>query len=261
MDISLRALYTLAYVDLIACEDTRVSKKLLSLYDIHTPLTPYHDHNGESQRPKLLQRLQEGQTIALMSDAGTPLISDPGYKLVQACQDADLPVTAIPGPSAPLTALTLSGLSPVPFTFAGFIPPKPGARQTFLMEWKDVVSTLVFFETSPRLEASLHDLHRIYGDRQAVVARELTKKFEEIKKGPLSTLCDHYTRNGPPKGELVLVVEGVKPIDALTDDDIQDHLRRALKQSPSLKDAVTHVAEAYHLSRRRVYKLALELTP
>lgn len=260
-DISLRALMTLAQVDLIACEDTRVSKKLLSLYAIHTPLLSYHDHNADKQRPKILSHLRSQKTVALISDAGTPLISDPGYKLVQACYQEQIPVTAIPGASAPLMALTVSGLPPVPFVFTGFIPPKSAARRTFFKEFHSWKATLIFFETGSRLAASLQDMLTCLGDRPAVVARELTKKFEEVTRGSLSTLSQRYERDeAPPKGELVIVVEGCLSLPSLTDEEIKERLREVLTLSHSLKDAVAQVSQEYDLPRRRVYKLGLEFS-
>src|SRR3954469_13265530 len=179
-DISARALETLREADLIACEDTRVTGNLLNKFEIRRPILPYHDHNAETMRPKLIERLQHGETVALVSDAGMPLISDPGYKLVQAATAAGIAVTVIPGPSAPLAALVLSGLPSDRFLFAGFLPVKDGARRETLQELKDLRSTLLFFETGPRLAASLATCADVLGERPAAVARELTKLHEEV---------------------------------------------------------------------------------
>src|SRR5580704_14133546 len=190
-DITIRALAALAGADLIACEDTRITRKLLDRYGIETPLTPYHDHNAEKARPALLRRLTEGAAVALVSDAGTPLISDPGFKLVRAAQDAGHPVTALPGPSSVLTALTVSGLPTDQFLFAGFLPPKAVARRARIAELARIPATLVLFETGPRLAAALADLAAGLGPRQATVCRELTKLHEEIRRGDLETLSQN----------------------------------------------------------------------
>ena len=258
-DITLRALYTLAYVDLIVCEDTRVSQKLLSLFEIKTPLLSYHEYNAEKQRPKILERLQNQETIALISDAGTPLISDPGYKLVQSCYDAQIPVTSVPGPASPIVALTLSALPPSPFTFGGFIPSKSSARCQFFNTFKSWTSTLVFFETGSRLVSSLKDLLACLGDRKMALARELTKKFEEVIRGNVKSLIQQQESKLPLKGEIVLVIEGCSPLKELSDEEIKEYLKESLEASLSLKDAVSHVAQTFSLSRRRVYKLGLEL--
>src|SRR5437868_13490829 len=189
-DITIRALETLAGVDLIACEDTRVTRKLLDRFAINTPLTPYHDHNAAKARPGLLRRLTEGAAIALVCDAGTPLISDPGFKLVRAAQDAGHLVTALPGASAVLSALSVAGLPTDQFFFAGFLPPKAVARRARIAELARVPATLVLFETGPRIGATLADLAAGLGaDREAALCRELTKLHEEIKRGELADLA------------------------------------------------------------------------
>ncbi len=174
-DITLRALATLAGADLIACEDTRVTRKLLDRYDIATPLTPYHDHNAATARPKLLQRLAAGEAIALVSDAGTPLVSDPGFKLVRAAQEAGYAVTALPGASAPLAALASAGLPTDQFFFGGFLPPKQTARRARIAELARIPATLLLFETGPRIAATLADLAEALGPREVALCRELTK--------------------------------------------------------------------------------------
>ena len=204
-DITLRALATLAGADLIACEDTRVTRKLLDRYGIATPLTPYHDHNAAIARPKLLQRLAGGAAIALVSDAGTPLVSDPGFKLVRAAQEAGHSVTALPGASAALAALAVAGLPTDQFFFAGFLPPKQVARRARIAELARIPATLVFFETGPRIAATLADLAAELGNREAAVCRELTKLHEEIRRGDLPALAQAGA-TGEIRGEIVLVV-------------------------------------------------------
>src|SRR5690349_4151623 len=217
-DISARGLETLRGADLIACEDTRVTGNLLSKFDIRRPTLPYHDHNAETMRPKLMERLEHGETVALVSDAGMPLISDPGYKLVQAATGTGIAITVIPGPSAPLAALVLSGLPSDRFLFAGFLPAKDGARRTTLQELKSVPATLLLFETGPRLAGSLAACREVLGNRQAAVARELTKLHEEVRRGALGELARHYQEAGPPKGEIVLVI--APPVEAAAEIDI-----------------------------------------
>jgi len=205
-DITVRALAVLRGVDRIYCEDTRVTGKLLVKYRISTPLGVYHDHNAEAVRPAILAALHHGGRVALVSDAGTPLVSDPGYKLVRAAVAEHLPVTAVPGPSAAVTALILSGLPTDAFLFAGFLPPRQAARRRALERWAMVEASLIFFESTPRLVGSLADMASILGDRPAAVARELTKFHEEIRRGGLAELADHYSGAGPPRGEAVIVV-------------------------------------------------------
>ena len=257
-DATLRSLEILAACDLIACEDTRVTHRLLDHYGITRPLTPYHDHNAESARPRLLAKLAAGGRVALVSDAGTPLISDPGYKLVREASEAGLAVTAIPGASAPITALILSGLPSDRFLFAGFLPPKSGARRTVLAELRNVPATLLLFETGPRLTDSLADCHQVLGDRPAAVARELTKLHEEVRRGALSELARHYQEAGPPKGEIVLVIG---PPETATEApmDVDAALTAALEQM-GVKEAATAVAAASGLPRREIYARALALT-
>ena len=205
-DVTVRALEILAAADLIACEDTRVSRKLLDRYGIKRPLTPYHDRNAETARPKLLDALAGGAAVAQISDAGTPLISDPGFKLVRAAQAAGHPVTAAPGASSVLTALILSGLPTDSFLFAGFLPTKPGQRRARIAELARIPATLVLFETGPRLAAALRDLASGLGPRDAVVCRELTKLHEEVRRGSLAMLAEHYEHAGEKRGEIALVI-------------------------------------------------------
>jgi 16S rRNA (cytidine1402-2'-O)-methyltransferase len=256
-DITLRALATLAGADLIACEDTRVTRKLIDRYVIATPLTPYHDHNAAAARPKLLQRLADGAAIALVSDAGTPLLSDPGFKLVRAAQEAGHSVTALPGASAPLAALVLAGLPTDAFFFAGFLPAKQGARRARIAELAAIPATLVLFETAPRIAAALGDLAAGLGDREAAVCRELTKLHEEVRRGDLAALAQSFG-TADTRGEIVLVIA---PPAAGPPADIADAdpLLRAALTRASLKDAVSEVAQATGLPRREVYRRALTL--
>ena len=257
-DISLRALSVLARAPLIAAEDTRHSKKLLSHFGIETPLTPYHEHNAERERPKLLARLRQGYTVALISDAGTPLVSDPGYKLVREALDEGLMVTSIPGPSAALAALTSAGLPTDTFLFAGFLPPKTGQRQSRLTVLKDVPATLILFETPPRLAKALTDMAEVLGSRDAVIARELTKLHETVLRGTLETLAQQIA-NEPPKGEVVVVVAPPRAEDTeISDDRIVADLEAAL-ETQSFRDAVRGVTEALGVKRARVYELGLSL--
>ncbi len=257
-DITLRALDTLAAVNAIACEDMRVTGKLLALYGISGSLISYHDHNADKMRPAILRRIAEGQSVALVSDAGTPLISDPGYKLVRAAQEQGLPVTCLPGASAPLTGLLLSGLPSDRFMFAGFPPSRSTARRNFLADLVDIAATLIFFESAKRLPNSLADMAATLGDREAAVTRELTKRFEEARHGTLPALADHYGTAGPPKGEVVVVVGPPAGPQAADDTEVDAMLRDALARL-SLRDAVAAVAVACGRSRRVVYQRALAL--
>ena len=257
-DITLRALAALAGADLIACEDTRVTRKLLDRYAIATPLTPYHDHNAAKARPALLRRLADGEAIALVSDAGTPLISDPGLKLVQGAQEAGHTVSAVPGASALLAALSVAGLPTDQFLFAGFLPPKQAARRARIAELAGVPASLVLFETGPRIAAALEDLAAGLGARQAALCRELTKIHEEVRRADLKALAQDYAGR-EVRGEIVLVVgppaAPPRPGAAATDALLRQALARA-----SLKDAVGEVADATGLPRRELYQRALALT-
>jgi 16S rRNA (cytidine1402-2'-O)-methyltransferase len=258
-DISLRALSVLARSDLIAAEDTRHSKKLLSHFCLRGELTPYHEHNADKERPRLLARLRAGQSVALISDAGTPLISDPGYKLVRDALDQGLAVTSIPGPSAALAALISSGLPTDTFLFAGFLPQKSGPRRGRIEELKDVPATLVLFEAAPRLAKSLADMADLLGSREAAIVKELTKLHESVSRGRLDELATSLGASKSLKGEFVVVVappaaEGDDPSDEM----IAEQLAKALKLE-SFRDAVRSVAEVLNVSRARVYELGLRL--
>jgi 16S rRNA (cytidine1402-2'-O)-methyltransferase len=256
-DITVRALELLRLADLVASEDTRVTAKLFARYGITTRLASYHDHNAERVRPGLLARLAAGEVVALVSDAGTPLISDPGFKLVRAALAAGLPVTTLPGASAVLAALVLSGLPSDRFLFAGFLDARAERRRRTLGELATVPATLVFFEAARRLAETLADMHARLGDRAAAVGRELTKRFEEMRRGSLSALAAHYRDAGPPKGEVVVIVgparDDAAPVslDALLSDALAHQ---------SLRDAADAVAKATGRPRREVYARALALT-
>lgn len=206
-DLTLRAKRLLAEVNLIAAEDTRHTQQLLARYEIHTPLTSYHDHNKEEKAPVLIDRLRQGQIIALVADAGTPTISDPGYFLITGCIAADIPVIPIPGPSAPLAALAASGLPTDAFLFAGFLPKKPGARQKRIEALQPLRETLIFFESPHRLLRLLEELQIRLGDRRLAVCRELTKLHEEIIRGRLSEVTERL-KGKTVKGEITIVLEG-----------------------------------------------------
>ncbi|HEX2449378.1 MAG TPA: 16S rRNA (cytidine(1402)-2'-O)-methyltransferase [Methyloceanibacter sp.] len=258
-DISLRALAVLARADLIAAEDTRHSKKLLSHFGLRGELTPYHEHNAEKERPRLLASLRAGQSVALISDAGTPLVSDPGYKLVREALDQGLTVTSIPGPSAALAALTSAGLPTDTFLFAGFLPQKTGPRRSRLEQLKVAPATLIFFETAPRLAKSLADMADLLGSREAAIAKELTKLHESVTRGRLDTLAAAFADGEALKGEFVVVVappagDAAEPSDEM----IVEQLSKALKLE-SFRDAVRSVAEVLNVGRARVYELGLKL--
>ena len=256
-DISLRALNTLAGVDGVLCEDTRVSGKLLKYYGIEKPLSVYNDHSDENVRQKIAARIESGERLALISDAGMPLISDPGYKLVGDLQAAGLNVTSVPGANAPLAALQLSGMPSDAFSFIGFLPAKSGARQNVLKEWADVPGTLIAFETAPRLAAALADIEKILGSRRVAVVREITKMYEEARCDMSDALIAHYEEKGAPKGEIVLVIE---PAAAriYSDEEIEKMLEDSL-QSMGTKKAAEAVAEKTGRAKKDLYDLALKV--
>jgi len=254
----LRALWVLRSVDRILCEDTRVTARLLARYGIDKPLLPYHDHNADRVRPAIIEALHRGERLALVTDAGTPLVSDPGFKLVRAALEAALPVTAAPGPSAALSALVLSGLPPDIFLFAGFLPSRSPARRRALANWRDLAATLIFFEGRSRLAASLADIAEILGERNAAVARELTKLHEEIRRGRLGALAEHYRSAGAPRGEVVIIVGPPDAATPATASDLDQRLRTLLV-GHSLRDAVAQLAADTGIARRTLYERALEL--
>ncbi|KDA03164.1 tetrapyrrole methylase family protein [Hyphomonas oceanitis SCH89] len=257
-DITLRALDVLSAVEEVLAEDTRVAGKLMSAYGLRVKLSPYHDHNGAERRPGLISRMQAGAKIALISDAGTPLVSDPGWKLAHDALEEGVRVFPIPGASAMLAGLVASGLPSDQFLFAGFLPPKSGARRAAAEALKTVPGTLIFYESGPRLAASLEDLAATLGaNRQAAVARELTKLFEETRRGTLAELAAHYAEAGAPRGEIVLLVG--PPLDSeVTQENLDAALLDALKDQPT-KAAANAVADALGLPKRDVYQRALQL--
>jgi 16S rRNA (cytidine1402-2'-O)-methyltransferase len=257
-DITIRAIEALAAADLVACEDSRVTRRLIDHFGLTTRLAPYHEHNATEMRPKLLARLAAGEALALVSDAGTPLVSDPGFKLVEAAREAGHPVIPVPGPSAPLAALMTAGLPTDAFFFDGFLPAKTVGRRQRAKALAIIPGSLVFFETGPRLAASLADLAAELGPREAAVCRELTKAHEEVRRGSLPELAAHYAEAGEPRGEIVLVIGPPGPAAAPQAEDVDALLRTALADA-SVKDAATRVAAATGLPRRDVYQRALAL--
>jgi len=256
-DITLRALDVLSGCDLLLAEDTRVTGKLLAAYGLSKTMQRYDEHAAERARPRIMAALAAGQRVALVSDAGTPLVSDPGYRLVREVVAAGHAVIPIPGPSAALAALTLAGLPTDRFLFAGFSPPKGGARRTFLSEFAAVQATLIFFESGPRLRASLEDMATVFGgDREAAVTRELTKLYETAVRGTLAELAADE-RLDSPKGEIVVLV-GPGEAKAATEDDADAALAEALTRlAPG--EAASEVAKALGLNRRDLYRRALAL--
>ena len=257
-DITLRALQTLAAADLIACEDTRVSRKLLDHYGIETALTPYHEHNAAAARPKLLSRIADGGVVALVSDAGTPLISDPGFKLVREARDGGLYVTALPGASSVLTALVGSGLPTDRFLFEGFLPAKATQRRARIAELVRIPASIVLFESGPRIADSLADLAAAFGEREAAICRELTKLHEEVRRERLTALASHYAGDAEIRGEFVIVIAPPDGEAQPAADDVDALIRAALARV-SVKDAVGEIVAATGLPRRDVYQRALEL--
>lgn len=260
-DITLRALDILANADVLAAEDTRNTRKLMDIHGValnKRPLMPYHDHNGPAQRPRILAAIKDGKSVAYVSDAGTPLIADPGYRLAADAISEGLPVTSAPGASALLAALAVAGLPTDRFLFAGFPPVKAVAKAKFLAEFARVPATLVFYESPRRLADCLSAMEAAYGgNRRVAVCRELTKKFEEVRRGTLAELAEQYGQENAPKGEVVIVV-GPPINEAASEQDIDEALRSALK-TLSVKDAAKEAAEALNLPRKQLYARALEL--
>ena len=255
-DVTLRALETIAAADLLACEDTRVTSRLTQHYGISTPLIAYHEHNAERQRPRILAAIGEGGAVALVSDAGTPLISDPGYRLVIDAIAAGHDIIPIPGASAVLAGLVGAGLPTDRFLFAGFLPAKAAARKKKLADLSSLTATLIFYEAPRRVAATLADMAATLGqDRQATVARELTKMFETFRRGTLDTLAGAFSSEAPPKGEVTIVV-GPPPADVPDQVEIDTLLRQRMKQV-SLAEAVAEVTTATGAARKLVYRRAL----
>lgn len=256
-DISVRALEVLRAADVIACEDTRITARLLHRYAIGTPLTPYHEHNAARAGPRLLRRLADDQVVALVADAGTPLISDPGYRLVRAAIEAGVQVASVPGASALTAALSIAGLPTNRVLFAGFLPPRSAARRNALGEMAAVPATLVVFESPRRLGAALADMAAVLGPREAAVGRELTKRFEEVRRGTLDVLAAETAAHGPPRGEVVIVIAPPGRAE-IPEHDVEALLRAALRRGPPSR-AAAEVARATGHSRRALYARALGL--
>ncbi len=259
-DITFRALNVLAAADAILAEDTRVTKTLLAHYGITTPLVAYHEHSNDAVRERMVNRLKDGQALALVSDAGTPLVSDPGYKLVETAIAEGLSIVPIPGPSSILSALVVSGLPTDRFFFEGFLPPKSAARRTRLKEIATIPGTLMLFEAPHRLPDMLADAASVLGPRPAVMARELTKLFETVRRGTLETLAAEFAEEGPPKGEIVVLIgqmtDGALPEDA---DEVLDNGLLEAMGTHSIKDAAALVAAKTGRPKREVYARAIEL--
>nr|WP_181257175.1 16S rRNA (cytidine(1402)-2'-O)-methyltransferase [Mesorhizobium soli] len=256
-DITLRALETLAGADVLACEDTRVTRVLLDRYGIRQRPTPYHEHNANEAGPRLIEALEAGRSVALVSDAGTPLVSDPGYRLVEHALERGIRVVPIPGPSAVLAALTASGLPSDAFMFAGFLPVKDGQRRTRLSELTAVPATLIFFESPRRLADTLVAMADVYGERPAAIGRELTKTFEEMRTGTLATLAAHYAEAPTPKGEIVICVG--PPIPQAAEAGDVDRLLLSLAAEMPASKAAAEAARMTGGQKPALYRRLLEL--
>jgi len=257
MDITLRALSVLKNSDILVCEDTRVTAQLLKHFDIHTPMLCYNDFSTPTDREAIVNMLREGKSVALLSDAGTPLVSDPGYKLAQEVTKQGYMLYTIPGPCAAISALTLSGLPSDQFYFAGFLPPKTSARRHHLAELAAVRCTFIFYESPRRLTDTLKDILTVLGDQPCVIARELTKRYEEVKRGTVSQLIAWYEQH-PPKGECIILY-GNHTYTAPSEEKL-DHLLRDALRTLSAKDAASTVAELTGLPRKHVYQRILTLS-
>lgn len=258
-DITLRALRVLREVDVIAAEDTRHTRKLLDRYEIHTPLTSYHEHNERTKAPALVRRLEAGESIALVSDAGTPTISDPGYHLIRAAVEKGVPVTPVPGVSAATAALSASGLATDRFVFQGFLPGRRNRRREMLRKLQGDDRTMVFYEAPHRIRESLADMHEVLGDRAAVVGRELTKVHEELLRGTLSQLTGEVEER-KPRGEFAIVVEGRGEAPEVSETVLRDEIGRLLQAGRKANDVAKLVADSHHMAKRDIYKLVLEVT-
>jgi len=257
-DVTLRALDVLNGVDLIACEDTRITSRLLQRYGITTPMVAHHEHNATQIRPQLLAALEKGEKVALVSDAGTPLISDPGYRLVREAAEQGHRVIPVPGASATLAALSVAGLPTDRFLFVGFLPEKQGAREKTLQGLAGEQATLVLYEAARRLPAALKDMAAALPGREVVVAREITKRFEEFIRGDIQTVCDHYQRAGPPKGEVVVLL-GPPPAEVAEAADL-DAAILAIVDDVGVKHTAAAIAALTGRPRKEVYNRALALT-
>ena len=257
-DLSHRAVNVLAGSSLIACEDTRVTAKILNIYGIRTPTISYHEYNSKKQLPRILTHLKKGDPVALVCDAGTPLISDPGYRLVEECINVSIPVSAIPGPSSALAALVISGLPTDKFFFQGFLSSRPGERLSQLRALAHIPGSLVFLESARRLPAMLSNALEALGNRQAAVCRELTKKFEEVTRGEIQDLVCAYAKSGPPRGEICVIIGPAINNDRTSDADLDRLLTQELAKN-SVRDASINIATITGLSKRRIYARALDL--
>ncbi len=260
-DLSPRAAQMLQNADILACEDTRVTRKLLSLKGLRTSakFIPYHDHNGKLMRPKLLAAMSAGNLVALVSDAGTPLVSDPGYKLVAACHDAGIDVITIPGPSAVLAALSAAGLPSNRFLFAGFVPSGQKAASTAFREFTTLPITTIWFESPRRLGSTLQLMYEEFGDRLAVVARELTKLHENFHRDSLKSLKNFYAKSVTPKGEIVILISGANERNDEFDKIKLTSMLREEMQANSLRDAVQTVTQVSGQPRKKIYSIAIDL--
>ncbi|MGH1457145.1 MAG: 16S rRNA (cytidine(1402)-2'-O)-methyltransferase [Alphaproteobacteria bacterium] len=256
-DITLRALDVLRGADVILCEDTRVSGKLLSAYQIKGRLISCNDHSEVTRIDEVIGYLAEEKIVALISDAGMPLISDPGFKLVRACREAGQYITSVPGANAPLSAIQLSAMPSDAFSFIGFLPNKMKARRDLMAKWAHVPSSLVAFESANRLIAALHDIHAVMAGREVAVVREITKLYEEVRRGRAQELAIYYEENGAPKGEIVLVVAPPED-EVVSDEDAEEMLVKAL-ETMRTKDAAAFVAEQTGRKKKEIYDMALRL--
>lgn len=258
-DMTFRALDVLSAADLIVCEDTRVTGKLMKAFGLKKPMRVYNDHATEKDRAHIISVIEEGEAVAMVSDAGTPLISDPGYKLVREIIAKGLEVTTLPGANAILPALQLSGLPCDAFSFIGFLPARSGPRKALLEKWQDRPGTLICYETGPRIEESLKDIKKVLGDRPAAMAREISKLYEETRRGKLSTILDSIVEGGQPKGEIVLIIGENKQDTGASAETIEGQLKEALQQL-SVRDAAEMVATATGKPKKAIYMLALKLS-
>jgi 16S rRNA (cytidine1402-2'-O)-methyltransferase len=258
-DITLRAIRILKEVDLIACEDTRVTKKLLSHYQVQKPLTSYHEHNEEEKAKYLLSLLEAGKNIALVSDAGTPGISDPGYRLIRIASKNGVEVISIPGSNAAIAALSVSGLSSLSFTFFGFIPKSTKKRREFLEAIKEFSQTLIFFESPNRVTKTLNDALEIFGNRNVSISRELTKVFEETLRGEISSIIEKLKQRKENRGEFTIVIEGKNKQNQVGKEIVEKELKILMERGLSLKDTVKEVSRNLGLSKSKVYKEALKV--
>lgn len=257
-DITVRALATLAAAETVLCEDTRTSGKLMERFAIKTKLSPYHEHNAQKVRPAILERLQQGAAIALISDAGMPLVSDPGYRLVKEAVELGLPVTACPGPSAVLTGLALSGLPTDRFLFAGFVPQKQGERKRLFAEFEKLKATLIFFESPHRIVETLQDLGLALPGRQIAVTRELTKLHEEVLRGSAHEIAETLAARPAVKGEITLIVGPPLEDEAVSDEVLAEAIAVAIQVMPASK-AASEIAKRFNLNRSDIYQRILTM--